>query len=553
MPMRVSVKRLLKIATGIAAIACTNAICAAPTVAAQKVVVRYGSLSQSIDVKELRTIAETGTIPKSLSSYAKRLSAQQRQLAVGAMRTSVPLNVVALSKLLNTRMGTAILSDLATIAPREDYAGAIALRAAMVLGARAPKGLSILSFIEAYPSERLTIDLKQAFEVMGNLNASFWQTQRFISAIAPQLAPQNFSMNLPFDPAQAGSAAVQVRQITLTDSQRERSIPVDIYWSNSVTAAKPIVVFSHGMGSTRTDMRYLARHLASHGYIAVAPEHPGSNAAHVKGALAGGSLIKPEEFLERPRDMSFVLDELEKLNKTASPLQGKLDTNNVMVVGHSMGGGTVLSIAGGELQLEGLKQRCQDNLVPMSLGEGLQCVASGLPENRYQTGDRRIKRAIAINPISSLIFGETGLSKIQVPTLLVAGSADKITPAITEQILAFTKIPASKWLVGMLGATHLSIQDPSTAVDRDENANTPIAGGEIYGEQSADIRKYMQAITLAMAAQMTSDADRYAIFLTPEYAQSASTEAFPIRLVKQLPVETERAVKTFIHSQSPSR
>ncbi len=551
--MRVSVKRLLKIATGIAAIACTSAIAAAPTSAAQKVVLRYGSLSQSIDVKELRSLAETGTIPESLSSYAKRLSAQQRDLAVGAMRTSVPLNVVAVSKLLNTRMGTAILSDLATITPREDYAGAIALRAAMVLGARAPKGLSILSFIEAYPSDRLTIDLKQAFKVMGNLNTSFWQTQRFVSAISPQLAPQNFSMNLPFDPTRSGSAAVQVRQLTLQDAQRERSIPVDIYWSNSATTAKPVVIFSHGLGSTRTDMRYLAEHLASHGYIAVAPEHPGSNAAHVNGALAGGSLIKPEEFLQRSRDISFVLDELEKLNTTANPLQGKLATNNVMIIGHSMGGGTALSSAGGEFQLEGLKQRCQDNLIPLSLGEGLQCVASGLPENRYQVGDRRIKRAIAINPISSLMFGETGLSKIQIPTLIVAASADKITPAISEQILPFTQLSASKWLVGMLGATHLSIQDPSTAVDREDNVDTPIVGGEIYGEQSADIRNYMKAITLAMAAQMTPDADKYAIFLTPEYAQSASTEAFPIRLVPHLPAETERAVKSFIQTQSRFR
>lgn len=540
-----SIKKLLRIATAMAVICIINE----PTLAAQKIVLRYASLSQSIDVKELRNLAETGTIPESLKSYAKRLSPQQRNLVIEALKTSIPINIVTLSKLLNTRMGMIILSDLATITPREDYAGTIALRAAMILGARAPKGLSILSFIEAYPSDRLIIDLKQAFKVMSNLNTSFWQTQRFMSAISPQLAPQNFSMNLPFDPTQSGSAVVQVRQLILKDTQRQRVIPVDIYYSTSATAAKPIIIFSHGFSSVRTDMRYLAEHLASHGYIAVTPEHPGSNAEHYNKALAGGSLIKPEEFLERARDISFVLDELEKLNKTVNPLQGKLATNNVMIVGHSMGGGTALSSAGGELQLEKLKQRCQSNLISLSLGEGLQCVASGLPENRYQVGDNRIKSAIAINPISSLIFGETGLSKIQIPTLIVAASADKITPALSEQILPFTKISAPKWLVAMLGATHLSIQDPWFAINREDNTNTPIRGGEIYGEQSFEIRNYMKAITLAMAAQMTADAEKYAIFLTPEYAYYASTEAFPIRIVRHIPAELEIAIKNFIQSK----
>lgn len=539
-------KKLVRIATAIAAIACTIT---EPTLAAQKIILRYASLSQSIDVKDLRTLAETGTIPESLKSYARRLSPEKRNLTIEALKTSIPINVITMSKLLNTRLGMTILSDLATITPREDYAGMIALRAAMILGARAPRGLSILSFIEAYPSERLIIDLKQAFKIMGNLNTSFWQTQRFMSAISPQLAPKNYSMNLPFDPTQPGKAPVQVRQLILKDKQRQRIIPVDIYWANSATTAKPIIIFSHGFSSIRTDMRYLAEHLASHGYIAVTPEHTGSNAEHYNKALTGGSLIKPEEFLERSRDISFVLDELEKLNKTANPLQGKLATNNVMIVGHSMGGGTALSSAGGELQLEKLKQRCQSNLISLSLGEGLQCVASGLPENRYQVGDNRIKSAIAINPTSSLIFGETGLSKIKIPTLIVAASADKITPALSEQILPFTQISAPKWLVGMLGATHLSIQDPRMAINQENNANTPIIGGEIYGEQSVEIRNYMKAITLAMAAQLTADAEKYAIFLTPEYAYYASTEAFPIRLIRHLPAELEIAIKNFLQSR----
>ncbi len=522
--------------------------------AAETVVIRIGPLEESISVSDLRTIAETGKVPRNLSGYAKFLSAQQRSQILAALQTKVPLNVVAISNLLNHHVGSAILNDLVTATPREDNAGVQALRAALVLGSTAPQGLSIISFIEAYPSQRLNIDIKQAFRVVGNLNTSFWQTQRFMSAIAPQLTAQRPQLNLPFDPTQAGNAQVQVLNLNLEDEKRDRNIPVDVYWSSATTPDKPVIVFSHGLGSVRTEMRYLAEHLASYGYVVAALEHPGSNETNTNLAAQGkASILKAEEFLERPRDISFVLDQLEKLNQSANnPLAGKLATNNAMVIGYSFGGGTALALAGGELQLEGLKKRCANNLAVLSLGQGVQCVAEGLPENRYQLRDARIKRAIALNPTTSLMFGETGLSQVAVPTLVLAGSADKTTPAISEQILGFEKIPSPKWLVGIVGGTHLSIKDPSTTLDQVGRPNTNFTGGEVVGEQALDIRTYVKAITLAMAAQLTSDADKYAIFLTPEYAQYASTQAFPIRLITQIPPNAQAVVKDYLQTQTGS-
>ncbi|MBD1936232.1 alpha/beta hydrolase [Microcoleus sp. FACHB-68] len=519
--------------------------------AAETVVVRKGPFTASFNVADLKTIAETGKVPPALQSYANTLSAEKRGKILAALKTKVPLNVVAISNLLNTRIGSTILADLATITPRKDAAGVQALRAALVLGAKDPAGLSIISFIESYPSQRLNIDLDRAFEVMGSLNTPFWQTQRFMAAIAPQLTPREIQLNLPFDPSQPGTASVQVLSLNLNDSQRQRTIPVDLYSSAGATAEKPVIIFSHGLGSDRTELRYLAEHLASHGYVIAVVEHIGSNSTQVNTALAGGSLLQPDEFLNRPKDISFTLDELEKLNLSAGPFQGKLATDNVMVIGYSMGGGTALSIAGGELQIASVKQRCQSDLVRLSPGVGLQCIAGGLPENTYQLYDPRIKRAMAMNPISSIIFGETGLSKVQVPTLIVTGSADKTTPALSEQILGFSKLPAPKWLVGFVGGTHLSIKDPAATIDQTTKPNTVLTGGELIGDQAASVRNYIKAISLAMAAQLTADADDYAIFLTSDYAQYASTQAIPIRLVTELPAEAEAVVQTVLQNESP--
>ncbi|WP_373524714.1 alpha/beta hydrolase [Nostoc sp.] len=517
-------------------------------IAADTVVVRFGLITESISLAELQKAAKTGELPESLKPYAKRLSEQQRRFFLRALGMNVPLNVVTVSKLVNTQIGTSILNDFATALARKDKAGVQALRAGLVLGSTAPRGLSILSFIAAYPSKRLEIDLPQAFVVAGSLNTAFWRTQQFMLAIAPQLDPKTPQIAFPFDPSQPGNAQVQILNLSLNDQKRDRNIPVDIYWSTAATPDKPIIVFSHGFGSVRTDLRYLAKHLASHGYVVAALEHPGSNKANTDLAFQGKTrAVKPQEFLYRPQDISFVLDELEKLNQTANnPLQGKLATNKAMVVGYSFGGGTALALAGAELQLERLKQRCKKNLAVLSLGEGMQCIAQELPENSYQLRDTRIKQAIALNPTTSLIFGETGLTKVQVPTLVLAGSADKTTPALTEQIVGFDKIPSPKWLVGIVGGTHLSVKDPSTTWDQIGKPNTPISGGEVVGDKAADVRKLVKAISLAFAAQTTPEAKNYAIFLTSDYAQFASTAVFPFRIITQIPPGAVPVVKEFV-------
>jgi predicted dienelactone hydrolase len=520
--------------------------------AAQTVVLRRGSVTETIELADLKTLAATGTVPPKLQDVARILTPEQRRQVQAALQAKFGIDAIAARNFLNTEFGNNLSSALASITPRQDTASVQSVRLGLILGARAPEGLSLLSFIEAYPSDRLDIDLDRAFQVAGNFNASFWQTQAFMAAIAPRLAARRSQINIPFDPTQPGNATVEVLNLNLIDRERRREIPVDVYWSTQVSPAKPIVVFSHGLGSVRTDMRYLAEHLASHGYVVAALEHPGSNEAHVKQALQlKAPLLEAEEFLDRPKDISFVLDLLQRLYIEAGPFRGRFAPDRAMVVGYSLGGATALSIAGAEMQLTQLKQRCPGNVLAFSLGENAQCFAKTLPEDRYQLRDPRIKAAIAFSPTTSLLFGETGLSKVAVPTLIASGSADKTAPALTEQIVAFDKMPSPKWLVGFVGGTHLSVKDPSTTQEQASQPDTLYSGGEIVGEQAVEVRNYVKAIALAMAAQLTNEATKNAIFLTPEYAQLASTERFPIRLITEIPPEAEAIVQEFV--QNPAK
>jgi predicted dienelactone hydrolase len=519
--------------------------------AAQTVVIRRGSSTTSINLADLKTLVETGKASPSLQAYARRLRPQERETIISALKANFNINPVAVRNYLDTPSGDSLVSALASVTSRSDKVGELLVKSALVQGAREAKGLSLISFVQAYPSSRIDINLDRAFQVSRNFNQAFWQSQAFMAAIAPQLTPRRPQLNLPFDPTQPGSAQVQVLKLNLNDRQRHREIPVDVYWSTAASPNKPIIVFSHGLGSVRTDLRYLAEHLASHGYVVAALEHPGSNETHVKQALAlKAPLLEAEEFLNRPKDISFVLDELQLLNQKPGSLQGKLASDRAMVVGYSLGGSTALSLAGAELQLTQLKQRCPGDVLAFSLGENSQCVAKSLPEDHYQLRDPRIKAAIALSPTTSLLFGETGLTQLAVPTLITAASADKTTPILTEQVIAFDKMPSPKWLAGFVGGTHLSVKDPSTTLDQAGQPDTLYSGGEVVGEQAVDVRNYVKAIALSMAAQLTDEGSQYAIFLTPEYAQYASTERFPIRLVTKIPPKAEAILQDFVQNQS---
>ncbi|HEY9605038.1 MAG TPA: alpha/beta hydrolase [Allocoleopsis sp.] len=536
---------------GTIAIASLNGVTTSSVQAAQTVVVHQGSSTESIPLTDLKTLAETGTASPSLQAYARNLRPEQRDQILSALKANLNISPVAVRSFLDTPVGNTLVSELTRATNRPDRLGELAVKTALVVGANNPQGLSALSFIEAYPNPRIDLDLDRTFEVIGNFNQSFWQSQAFMAEIAPQLGSTRPQLNLPFNPTQSGSAKVQVLKLNLSDRERRREIPVDVYWSTEVSPDKPLIVFSHGLGSVRTDLRYLAEHLASHGYLVAALEHPGSNETHVRQALKlKAPLLEAQEFLNRPKDISFVLDELQKLNQTSGPLQGKLAADKAMIVGYSLGGATALSLAGAELQLTELKQRCPGNVLAFSLGENAQCFAKDLPEARYQLRDPRIKAAIALSPTTSLLFGETGLTKVAIPTLITAGSADKTTPVLTEQVVAFDKLPSPKWLAGFVGGTHLSVKDPSTTTDQAGQPDTLYSGGEVVGEQAVDVRNYVKAIALAMAAQLTDEATKYSVFLTPEYAQVASTPAFPIRLVTKIPPKAEAIVNDFVQSRA---
>lgn len=177
----------------------------------------------------------------------------------------------------------------------------------------------------------------------------------------------------------AAGDSVTTLRLTWHDSARGgRAVPVTIRFSETAAKPSPLIVFSHGLGGSRDHYEYLALHWAREGYIVVNPQHAGSDdAVWRKNPRAMQDLVKatrdPENLTNRPRDISFVIDQMLALsNDSQSPLHGRVDAQKIGVAGHSFGAYTTLVIGGQltELPRQASRQPWMDKrvraLIPMS-------------------------------------------------------------------------------------------------------------------------------------------------------------------------------------------
>jgi predicted dienelactone hydrolase len=506
---------------------------ATPATAAERLTLRLGPFEQSVAISELETFAKTGELPPKLQPYGVVLTPQVRQMLTKHLQIDPNMTEKFLNDLLRSSDGARLLEKIGLALPesRVDQ-----LKAALFLAARQANGLSVIGFLRAYPEENVTIDATEALSIALQFNASYWQSIAIGPMLKQELAvTDDASFRPSFDPTEVGSQYVREQTLILRDSQRQRTIPVDLYWVRKT--AGPLVILSHGFGSDRNFLTYIARHLASHGFTVASIEHPGSNLSWLSGISIGGNpgdLLSASEFIDRPKDVSFVLDEFAKLNQADdSSWQGKLNTQQVTVIGHSLGGYTALALAGGEINLKELRQFCKNRSpIGRSPADWFQCAATDLPGNQIELRDRRVVQVMALNPMTGRLFGNKGLAQVSVPTLVLTSTEDAIAPALDHQLRSFSQLGGPKYLISAIGGTHLSITDRA-------NLNEALAQStlvkEHIGKEADPLRQLLKGVSLAFVKQLTPDAQLYQPFLSPAYAQSLSTPTMALRLSKELP------------------
>ncbi len=536
-----------------------------PGGAAEQIYVTYNILERSISISSLEAYAKQGIIDEDLAAYARYANPDVLKELRTALQSKADLKLVTVSQFLYSPQGEAALKRLGqVIQPESRQPGYKAIRAALILSAADPEGLTLLNFLKKFPSKGIRIDLERSLRVTREAEQLINQTKRATQVIT-ELA-QMEAASTPLDPGladlrQPGSFSFQKQSITLTDPSRQtipitpaqpasaaaivqgRTYPVDIYLPESgkvpLPTPIPVVVISHGLGSDRNSFAYLAEHLASHGFAVLVPAHPGSDRRQMEALLQGiaSEVAEPTEFVNRPLDITYLLNHLERQAAT-NPAYQRLNLKQVGVIGQSFGGYTALAVAGAPISFEQLQKDCPSVENTFNLSLLLQCRAQELaqtPQARTDFRDPRVQAVIAMNPIDSAVMGQTNLGLITVPTMIIAGSADTVAPSLFEQVRPFTWLTVNdKYLVQMDPGTHFSVIGGGEIPGGAGALEIP---SEVLGPNPVIAQRYVNALALAFFQTYIANRSSFRSYLNAAYAESISDPALSLQLVRTLTPE----------------
>jgi len=170
-------------------------------------------------------------------------------------------------------------------------------------------------------------------------------------------------------------------------------------------APYPLIAYSHGLSAFRTSEEYLARHLASWGYVVSSQDFPLTNLSNI-------ACVRLADIENQPGDVSFVIDSV--LEQFGSAI----DSTRIAAGGLSYGGGTTLLVT-----------------------------------FHPQVRDARIKAALAIAPTACWVT-KRFFTSADVPLMLLAGTSDQLVPETQNAARAYKADRAPKWLVSLKDASH---------------------------------------------------------------------------------------------------
>jgi predicted dienelactone hydrolase len=211
------------------------------------------------------------------------------------------------------------------------------------------------------------------------------------------------------------------RQIRGTDDAQGISFPILILYPTAVPSVPtaigpypfdvspdapiaegrfPLVVVSHGNGGSHLVYRTITTHLARNGYVVAQLEHPGNN--RNDNRLEGTY----ENLVNRPRHVRIAIDAV----SSDPELGAHVRTDEVAILGHSMGGYAALAVAGG---IPWTKEGKRVEVEP----------------------DPRVRALVLMAPGTAFYFPPDSLRDVTVPILMLTAEHDPVTPRWQAELL----------------------------------------------------------------------------------------------------------------------
>ncbi len=264
-----------------------------------------------------------------------------------------------------------------------------------------------------------------------------------------------FVMPAVVDPG-AAALVVSVKPLVLAAPGRGEDLHVRV--SAPATGRElPVVVFSHGNGSSLEGYGPLTDYWAAHGFVVVQPTHLDSRMVSV----APEDPRTPDIWRFRVQDLTRILDQLDLVEAAVPGLAGRIDHSRIAVAGHSFGGQTAASLLGARvLDPDG---EPGPDLSDSRVTAGVLLATAG-------TGGADLTPFAAEHfPFMNPSFGD-----LSTPTFVIAGDHDDLPVTVRGPDWCtdpYFLSPGAESLLTLFGAEHLlgGISGYEVAETTDEN------------------------------------------------------------------------------------
>jgi len=312
------------------------------------------------------------------------------------------------------------------------------------------KEVSTLDIIEALPSEEIYLDIDNLILIISSWKNELSIQQDLISKLNNfEKTNDAFFKN---NENNFNSVLIKTNK-KIYAPHRVRPFEIELWKSKKTDHNKELIVFMPGLGGEINNFKWIGSELTKKGWPIVFIDHRGSNLEAFKEILDGKEAIPGSEdfFLYRIKDLDAVL-------KAHQNGEFDLANDSYILMGHSLGALIALLYEGNK-PIDQLDERCDSALQDFAVTNLSKLLQCQLNEISYfeKKNDYKAKAIIGFNSFGSLVWPRENSSGIKIPTLLIGGTYDLITPLMNEQFIVFSALnnPLNRFLI-IEGASHFS-------------------------------------------------------------------------------------------------